>query len=330
MTDIGPVLWELAHQVMVPTWNGVPIAGLAVVGVGGAAYLAASIDSRKPRPQAIAVPRPGWIARRRAAGGLRHPKAGAALGYGSAVHKVGLSARELDLGGLILGTKGSGKTYALALLIEALAWQGRACVVLDPKPSRDLAAVVAAIGGEIWTLGGTRQWDALPADPSELANQLVEILPVDARTKVYRDAQRLWALVAGQALLRQREHPTVERMAALCRPGALRELLKAQDRLDDLPRLSPTEQEGVLSLGTSLGILARGIAGPSLGTGQGALRLEDAMASGKIVLLQLAAGPYPEETRMLGAWALRCMLRLLRHPVPCVLLARERRGRNSR
>jgi hypothetical protein len=37
----------------------------------------------------------------------------------------------------------------------------------------------------------------------------------------------------------------------------------------------------------------------------------------------MAAGPYPEETRMLGAWALRCMLRLLRLPVPCVLICDE-------
>ena len=47
------------------------------------------------------------------------------------------------------------------------------------------------------------------------------------------------------------------------------------------------------------------------------------MTPGKIVLLQMAAGPYPEETRMLGAWALRCMLRLLRLPAPCVLICDE-------
>jgi hypothetical protein len=322
--DVGRALAELFKVAIGPTWQGVPIASFVVLAVGGLMYVAMSIDTKKARsPKALAVPRPGWIARRRAAGGLRHPKAGAALGYASATHRVGLSIRELELGGLILGTKGSGKTWALALLIEALAWLGRPCVVLDPKPSRDLAAVVARLGGIIWTIGGPRPWDALPDDPSELANQLVEVLPVDARTKVYRDAARLWVLVAGQALRRQREHPTVARMADLCRPGKLAALLKAQGRLDELPRLSQTEQDGVLSLGTSLSVLARGVAGQSLGAGLDALRLEDAMASGKIVLLQLAAGPYPEETRMLGAWALRAMLRLLRHPSPCVLLCDE-------
>jgi hypothetical protein len=80
------------------------------------------------------------------------------------------------------------------VLIEALAWQGSACVIVDPKPSRALAEVVAGVGGTIWTIGGDRRWDALLADPSELASQLVEVLPVDARTKVYRDAARLWVL----------------------------------------------------------------------------------------------------------------------------------------
>jgi phage terminase large subunit-like protein len=79
---------------------------------------------------------------------------------------VALSPRELGLGGLILGTKGSGKTYAAAVLIEAMAWQEQACVILDPKPSRDLAEVVAGVGGIIWMLGGELAWDVLPQDPS--------------------------------------------------------------------------------------------------------------------------------------------------------------------
>ena len=254
MTTGLPAWWEFLNWAMTPKWNGIPIVFFGELAVGGALYVAMS-RATSPRvraahaSRALAVRRPGWIARRRARGGVVHPKTGASLGYASAVHKVGLSDHELDLGGLILGTKGSGKTYALALLIEALAWQGRPCVVLDPKPSRDLAAVVATIGGVIWMLGGRRQWDALPADPGELANQLVEVLPVDVRTKVYRDAERLWVLVAGQALRRQREHPTVQRLADLCRPGQLAALLKAQGRLHELPRLSQTEQEGVLSLG---------------------------------------------------------------------------------
>lgn len=307
------------------------LASLAVLVIGGLMYAAMSVSTRSAHASTtIAVRRPGWIARKRARGGIRQPKEGAAIGYTSALRTVGLSPRELALGGLVLGAPGSGKTTALAVLIEALAWQGIPCVVLDPKPSRALAEVVAGVDGTIWTIGGERQWDALPADPSELANQLVEVLPVDGRTKVYRDAARLWVLVAGQALQRQREQPTVARMAALCRPGGLATLLKSQStHMADLPRLSQTEMDGVLSMGTSLSILSRGVAGRSLrrpgivDNVHSYLRLEDSIAAGKIVLLQMAAGPYPEETRMLGAWALRCMLRLLRLPVPCVLICDE-------
>jgi hypothetical protein len=36
----------------------------------------------------------------------------------------------------------------------------------------------------------------LPRNPSDLAYQLVEVLPVDARTKVYRNAARLPWLTA--------------------------------------------------------------------------------------------------------------------------------------
>jgi hypothetical protein len=171
------VIWRLLSI----TWQGVPVASLAVFVIGGLMYAVMSVSTRSTTPSTMmATRRPGWIARRRARGRIRPTKPGAAIGYASATRQVGLSPRELALGGLSLGAPGSGKTYAAAVLIEALAWQGRACVILDPKPSRALADVVAGVGGTIWTIGGDRRWDALPADPSELANQLVEVLPVDA------------------------------------------------------------------------------------------------------------------------------------------------------
>ena len=100
-----------------------------------------------------------------------------------------------------------GKPTPAAVLVEALAWQGSACVLLDPKPSRDLAAVVTGVGGTIWTLGGVLRWDAPPSDPSELANQLVEVLPVDARTKVYRDVARLWVQCSAVSRRYRRQGP---------------------------------------------------------------------------------------------------------------------------
>jgi hypothetical protein len=137
---------------------------LAVLLIGGVMYAAMSMSTRSASSSA-AVRRPGWIARRRARGGIRPTKPGAAIGYASATHQVGLGPRELALGGMILGAPGSGKTYAAAVLVEALAWQGSACVILDPKPSRDLAEVVAGVGGTIWTIGGTRQWGCIAVRP---------------------------------------------------------------------------------------------------------------------------------------------------------------------
>jgi hypothetical protein len=166
------VIWRLFSV----TWQGVPVASLAVFAIGGLMYAVMSVSTRPTTSSTMmATRRPGWIARRRARGGIRPTKPGAAIGYASATRQVGFSPRELALGGLILGAPGSGKTYAAAVLIEALAWQGSPCVILDPKPSRDLAAVVTGVGGTIWTLGGELAWDALPQEPSELANQLVEV-----------------------------------------------------------------------------------------------------------------------------------------------------------
>ena len=112
MTDVARALWDLLNLAMVPRWNGYPIVGLAELAVAGSALLLLSRKPSVPVPKQPAVHTPGWIARHRARSGLRHPKAGAAIGYASALHQVRLSQRELDLGGLILGTKGSGKTYA--------------------------------------------------------------------------------------------------------------------------------------------------------------------------------------------------------------------------
>src|SRR5450756_1705136 len=77
---------------------------LAVLVIGGLMYAAMSMSTRSaPSSSPIAMRRPGWIARRRARGGIRPTKPGAAIGYSSATRQVALSPRELALGGLILG-----------------------------------------------------------------------------------------------------------------------------------------------------------------------------------------------------------------------------------
>jgi hypothetical protein len=291
-----------------------------VFGALGAAALVQSHRSQPKEGRGATRPRPGWIARRRARSPARHPREGWTAGYRGALATSGLSGREFLLGGLILGAPGSGKTWSACSIIQALAGRGMAGIVLDPKPSQDLAEAVRAAGGEVWTIGGELRWDALPDDPSELANQVVEVLPVTAESKVYRDAARLWLLIVGQTMQRLGEHPTVPRLVQLCRPDHLRAVLKAQHREADLPRFSSTEADGVLSCRTALAIISQGTAGLSLGRG---LRLDEVVRSNKLVLFQLNAGALPEETRILGAWVLRSMLRLLRLPEPSLLLVDE-------
>jgi hypothetical protein len=54
-------------------WNGLPVASLVVFAVGGLMYVAMSRSSTTATtPRALAVHRPGWIARRRARAGIRH------------------------------------------------------------------------------------------------------------------------------------------------------------------------------------------------------------------------------------------------------------------
>lgn len=292
------------------------IWAVLVFAIGGVMYAWMSLGTRGGTSQP-AVPAPGWLARRRARGGVQHPPGGAAIGYRSAFGRVSLSPREFALGGLVLGAPGSGKTTLAALLVQALATHERAGVILDPKPSRALAEAVASAGGIIWTLGGELAWDALPVDPTELANQLLEVEPVDGQMRVYRNAARLQALAIGQVLQRKGERPTLARVAALMQPGVLKGYPEA-------PTLSQTEWEGVRSFGTSLRILAQGAAGRSLSPhGDEVLQLERAIGEGQLVLFQLDSSRLPEETRQVGAWILRAMLRLLRHPSPCWLIADE-------
>src|SRR6266568_8465956 len=93
---------------------------LAVLVVGGLMYVAMSRSTRSsPTSTAMAVRRPGWIARRRARAGIAHRRDRVGVGYKSAVSAVHLSVRELAGHGAIFGGPGSGKTTFLQLLAEA-------------------------------------------------------------------------------------------------------------------------------------------------------------------------------------------------------------------
>src|SRR5258708_32311755 len=89
-------------------WNGLPVASLVVFAVGGLMYAAMSMSTRSTSSTtsamtAMTVRRPGWIARRRARGGIGHPRGRIGVGYRSAVGAVHLTERELAHHGALFG-----------------------------------------------------------------------------------------------------------------------------------------------------------------------------------------------------------------------------------
>src|SRR5215210_7641549 len=151
---------------------------LAVLVVGGLMYVAMSRSTRPSSTsmRALAVRRPGWIARRRARGGITHPRGRVGVGYRSAVGAVHLTERELAHHGAAFGGPGSGKTTFLQLLVEASVGVPPV-VVVDPKGSPALADTVRAHGRQVWTLDGK-----LPAD-------LLDPRPWQERARARRNTQ---------------------------------------------------------------------------------------------------------------------------------------------
>src|SRR5437899_12646281 len=89
--------------------------------MGGVLYVMMSMSTRSSPSSstALAIRRPGWIARRRARGGIAHRRDRVGVGYKSAVGTVHLSLRELAGHGAAFGGPGSGKTTFLQLLVSA-------------------------------------------------------------------------------------------------------------------------------------------------------------------------------------------------------------------
>ena len=111
MPDVVSILWRLFSV----EWQGVPVASLFVFAVGGLMYVAMSRSPTPSTPRALAVRRPGWIARRRARAGIRHRDDRVGVGYTSATRSVHLSGRELAHHGALFGGPGSEKNSHRAL-----------------------------------------------------------------------------------------------------------------------------------------------------------------------------------------------------------------------
>src|SRR5215210_7423681 len=178
---------------------------LAVFIIGGLMYVAISRSTRSSATStAIVVRRPGWIARRRARGGISHPRGRVGVGYKSAVGAVHLSERELAHHGALFGGPGSGKTTYLQLLVEASTGR-QPVVIVDPKGSPALAETVRDHGGQVWTLDGKLPADLLDPRPWQVPDLLLEAEDYSADARAYRDAAHQRALWAAWALALQEQ-----------------------------------------------------------------------------------------------------------------------------
>src|SRR5919204_201570 len=200
MNWLGPLLSDL---------QSIPLTTLVVVAVGAlvlATRMArgSTLSTPHERPgKTLAVRRPGWIARRRARGGIRHPRGRVGVGYTSAVRAVHLDVLALNHHGYIGGAPGSGKTSLLRLLIQGYPGP---VIALDTKGSPELADTVWGLPGHVWQIGGPLKLDLLDPEPAILTQQLLEGEIFTDRAIVYR-AIAEHAVQRAAWVLRWRDEP---------------------------------------------------------------------------------------------------------------------------
>ncbi|MDQ6671044.1 MAG: type IV secretory system conjugative DNA transfer family protein, partial [Chloroflexota bacterium] len=292
------------------------LGGVSVLLVGRSNSTSSSASTRT-----LVVRRPGWIARRRARGGITHRHDRVGIGYASATKPVHLSLAELAGHGLAVGGPKSGKTTFLQLLIEASASR-LPVVIVDPKGSPALEATVRAHGGQVWTLEGKLPADLLDPRPWQVSDLLLEAEDYSADARAYRDAAHQRALWAAWALALEGAPMDLARLRQLLdREALVRALVPhayRDPRIGDwLERLEHQrggiEDSGARGLDRSLGTLLDGVAmRGSPRSCPEALRLEDVLDTRGLVLFSLDEMQYPHATRKLAAWVLLAMGRLAR------------------
>jgi TraM recognition site of TraD and TraG len=319
---LGHPAWSLWHPMVylaaLPALPAGALAAGAVLQRWHRLWLRApSLGVREARGLEI----PAGVARR-AAGGLAPPANGWALGYRADGRAVLIGDAESRHHVLICGAPGAGKTTVMRLILEGVAGRCPA-MVIDCKASDDLRRAVAAVGGVVWTIGGRLRWDALRGDPTSLAEKLLVAESYSAEASIYRAAAERYIQWVG-AVLEVAGYPREPRLVQelLSPPALLREIRRQRTRLgagappalDQIARavqgLGGTEAEGVAGFESRLGAFVEGAAGPSLGTGPGALVLEDAVREGRTVLFSLDVASYEQVARKVGAWVLLDLVRV--------------------
>lgn len=260
--------------------------------------------------------RPGWWARARARGGVRHPRGRVALGYQSGLMgTVTLSKKELGHHGSVFGATGSGKTTLLNVIIQGHAPIGPT-IIIDAKGSLAMQRAVAAAGGLVWTIGGRLKLNLLDADPTVLAEQLTVPDMWEGPSQVYAQAAERALQWVGNILRWEGLPPTLEAVEDLLRPGALTTAFKKwirQPRVQiwqaELEKASSTEIDGMATALMRVTRLIDSAAGSSLGIDLDAARLEDVVQGKTTLLISLDSRRYPSLARILGGWSLVALQR---------------------
>src|SRR5919204_1826059 len=277
MNWLGPLLSDL---------QSIPLTTLVVVAVGAlvlATRMArgSTLSTPHERPgKTLAVRRPGWIARRRARGGIRHPRGRVGVGYTSAVRAVHLDVLALNHHGYIGGAPGSGKTSLLRLLIQGYPGP---VIALDTKGSPELADTMWGLPGHVWQIGGPLKLDLLDPEPAILAQQLLEGEIFTDRAIVYR-AIAEHAVQRAAWVLHWRAEPRepARILELLSSPMTLASAIRAsmppndsmaQRWLVELDSPSAAVREAFQTFGERLGTLLDSPVGRSFGTGPDAMRL---------------------------------------------------------
>lgn len=249
---------------------------------------------------------------------IRHPRDGWAVGRTKLGRVVAILDAEARHHTLLGGATGSGKTWLLRVLIEAIAGR-HPLVIIDCKASRLLRRAVEALGGQVWHVQGQLVWDALRGDPSCFADKLLAGYEYTPEAAVYRDAAERHVQWVGVALQIMRAPRDPKLIAQLLHLAAFKRYLaqvakRSPERAAFISRclasMTDVEKKGVAGFATRFGVLIEGAAGQSLGTGPSALVLEEVIRANGIVLFSLDAAAYPLMTRRLGAIVLLDLVRV--------------------
>jgi hypothetical protein len=160
--------------------------------------------------------------------------------------------------------RGSGKTSALQLLIEAFAGQ-LPIIVVDCKASSTLHGRVAATADHvIWSIGGSLRWDPLRGDPTSVANRLIQGEWYSRDADSYRASEERYLLWLVQSIDLAGLPRTPERVLELLEPNKLVSVLR-ELRTPEAARLSSQvhglgqfEREGVAGFEHASGSSSKG------------------------------------------------------------------------